>query len=282
MKGLTKNELVRLLISPRWLVIIPAALIPAHLFGVELARALNFSHPNIPTLNVWDGFMLTFSAGGVWTLAYFFLLTFAFIAGDRFVGDKDSGYLSWLVIRVNADKKKIWTSKILAVLIAALIYSGLYMVIVVGYNAVFLPVSFEGSQLARDPSAMYEIFRITTSQQTINFYQSVSPFAIFVLSALFAGLGLGAITSALLYLTLLVQKSFVPMVISALLAFSSSLFVLFRGLGLHPAARLNLDYHLGFGNIEPQMIFYQTISLWILLVVLSIYLGNRKIKKLEI
>jgi len=90
------------------------------------------------------------------------------------------------------------------------------------------------------------------------------------------------ITSALLYLTLLVQKSFVPMIISALFAFSSHLFVLFRGLGLHPAARLNLDFHLGFGNIEPQMIFYQTIFLWILVVVLSIYLGDRKIKKLEI
>lgn len=282
MKGLIKNELVRLLISPRWLVIIPAALIPAHLFGVELARALNFSHPNIPTLNVWDGFMLTFSAGGVWTLAYFFLLAFAFIAGDRFVGDKDSGYLSWLVIRADADKKKIWISKILAVLIAALIYSGLYMVIVVGYNAVFLPVFFEGSQLARDPSVMYEIFRITTSQQTINFYQNVSPFIIFVLGALFAGLGLGAITSALLYLTLIIQKSFVPMIISALLAICAPLFTLSRILGLHPAARLNFDFHVGFGNIEPQMTFYHTISVWILLVVSSIYLGNRKIKKLEI
>jgi len=280
MKGLIKNELVRLLISLRWLIIIPAALIPAHFFGAELARALNFSHPNIPALNGWDGFMLTFSAGGVWTLAYFFLLAFAFIVGDRFVGDKDSGYLSWLVIRTN--KKKVWTAKILAVLIAALIYSGLYMVIVAGYNAAFLPISFEGSQLARDPSVMYEIFRITTSQQTINFYQSVSPFAIFVLSALFAGLGLGAITSALLYLTLLVQKSFVPIVISALLAIFAPLFILSRGLGLHPAARLSFDFHVGFGNIEPQMIFYQTISLWILLVVLSIYLGNRKIKKLEI
>jgi len=280
MKGLLKNELIRLLISPRWLIIIPAALLPAHFYGVDLARAFNFNHPNIPALNVWDGFILTFSAGSVWTLAYFFLLAFAFIIGDRFVGDKDSGYLSWLVIR--ADKKKIWTAKILAVLIAALIFSGLYMVIVAGYNAAFLPISFEGSQLARDPSVMYELFRITTSQQTINFYQNVSPFVSFVLSALFAGVGLGAIASALLYLTLLVQKSFVPMIISVLLAIFAPLFAFSGGLGLHPAARLNFDFHVGFGNIEPQMIFYQTISLWILLVVLSIYLGNRKIKKLEI
>jgi hypothetical protein len=280
MKGLIKNELVRLLISPRWLIIIPAALMPAHLYGVDLARAFNFNHTNIPALNVWDGFMLTFSAGAVLAFSYFFLLAFAFIIGDRFVGDKDSGYLSWLVIRAN--KKKIWTAKILAVLIAALIFSGLYMVIVAGYNAAFLPMSFEGSQIACDPAVMYELFRITTSQQTIDFYQNVSPFVIFVLSALFAGLGLGAITSALLYLTLLVQKSFVPMIIAALLAIFAPLFTFSGILGLHPATRLSFDFHVGFGNIEPQMTFYQTISVWILLVVLSIYLGNRKIKKLEI
>lgn len=276
MKGLLKNELVRMLFSPRWWLVAPAALIPAHLYGVNTVEWLNQEGAN---MNAWDGVIITFSAGDTWTLGLFFLPTFVFIAGDRFVVDKLSGYLSWLSLRI-LDRRKLWTSKIIAICLVALIYSTLFLTLVAIYSHLMLPSSGDWGQLIQTP-AKADSFPVSSEAKA--FYKTVSPFSVMVLSAIFMGVGLGAITSLLVFLTMKIRKAYIPLVAAIILGLSSNaIFGPLGTLGLSPVARLNFDYHVGIGLVTPRMFFHQTLIIWIVIYIIVIYFGQRILKHMEL
>lgn len=279
MVGLIRVESARLILSLKWLVVIPAALIPAHLYGVNTVEWTNSRNINGLQLNAWDGFMATLNAGSAWALGLFFLPAFAFIAGDRFASDKNSGYLSWQLIRSSERKANVWTAKIVAVTITAFIFSAIFMSIVLLYNMLLTPASVEWGYLAKGVQLELIGFNSNMHAETLEFYRQVSPITAFLLNIVFAGLGLAGLTSLLLLVTLYIDKSFLPLSIAVLLGFlSPAVFNAIGKLGLSPIARLNFDLHVGFGMIEPRMVFSETIVLWLAVIGMVLLIGQKKFR----
>ncbi len=279
MIGLIKNELTRLFLKTKWFIILPAAIVSAHLFGVQTVEFIVLSDM-LSGENVWDGVFYTFSVGFDWTIGLFFFTAFVFIAGDRLSDDINSGYLSWLLVRNAKHKGRIWMAKIVSVLIGAMVFSFIYSIVVLSFNMVFLPKSMAWGPIVINTAAATAELSHSLAVQSNNFLNNTSPLVAFIYNIIFMGLGLGALTSLLLLTTFFIQKSYLPLIISVLFSFSTGAIFQYIGMrGLSPTTRMNFYFHTGIVYIEPMMVYTETIMFWVFLIFFSIYVGKVKMER---
>lgn len=276
MLGYVKNELTRLLLKKRWLIFLPAALIPAHFFGVGTVNFFQQNKLISGQLNIWDAFFFTFCTGNDWTIGIFFLPVYAFISGDCFSADLESGYLSWLLVR-NSDKRElIWMSKVIAISIGAFIFSAVYSTTILVYSMFFLPKAATWGAGIREVALKSAEFNVGVSVYSSRFFSAISPIKAFLFHILFIGLALSALISALLFFSLIFKKGLLPLIVSLILGFSSGAVFQYLGMkGLNPTTRMNFFFHTGVANIEPKMMYSHSIIVWSILLCLSLCLGNR-------
>lgn len=197
------HEYARVAISRRWLLALLVCGVIAYLAADHVtAEARNVG----AAATAWD--VHATAVNSLMYVGYLLFTTFAFLVGDTFVADCESGY-GWLAVSRLGSRLGWWAAKLTAVLLAATTLQLMLLAacLVVGSCRAGLPLSPSASQLATLPVDRHGM--ILFPEVAIGVHMPLRQ----ILRAAYLALAFSALASVLIAVTVRVRHGWLPMTI---------------------------------------------------------------------
>lgn len=269
---MTWHESQRVMVSRRWLLALLVCCAIAFLASDHVTVEMR----NTGAMATgWD--VHATAVNSLMYVGYLLFTTFAFVVGDTFVADCESGY-GWLIIGRAKDRLDWWVAKLASVVLAAALLQLILLAVclIVGCGRVGLSLSVSASQLATlplDRQGMM-LFPMVPAGTNMALRQ--------ISRAAYLTLAFSALAVALIALTVRVRRGWLPMTI-ALIGLMAD-YVLVRAwerwVHVSPGARLLDGSHAGW--VTGQLSWFGSLVYFIALLCAATLLGGVALRRVDL